>query len=135
ENFGEALAAQQFSPNAIYVLYSRLPLQEGEDGTGRPLQEQILDLQRRQMELMLQIDDPEMMAQMMAQGMQMWQNLDPQTRGRFMAMMMRAGMQMWQNMPPEQRQQMLQSMQEMFQQGFGNPGGPPPPPIPPQGAP
>jgi hypothetical protein len=136
ENFSEALAAQQFSPNAIYVLYSTLPMQGGDDGTGRSLQEQMLELQRRQMELMLQVDDPDLMAQMMAQGMQMWQGLDPQTRGRFMAMMMRAGMQMWQNMPPEQRQQILQSMQEMFQQGFGNLGGPPPPPgPPPPGAP
>lgn len=135
ENFGEALAAQQFSPNAIYVLYSTLPVQGADEGSSRSLQEQMLDLQHRQMELMLQMD-PDMMAQTMAQGMQMWQNLDPQTRGRFLAMMMRAGMQMWQNMPPEQRQQMMQSIHEIFQQGLGNPGGPPPPPAPiPPGAP
>lgn len=129
-NFADELAQQQFSTEPIYILYN--PAANTSIGAGRSVQERFADLQRQQMEMMMQMS-PDEAAQAMAQGMQMWMNLDPQTRAQFMGTMMRAGMQMWQNMPPQMRQQMMGDIMQFGQQFLGQQGGPPvpPPPVPP----
>jgi hypothetical protein len=122
-SFKEELTNGQFSADPVYVLYST-GLAAGAGGTTP--QERMQNLQREQMELMMQMD-PDQVAQAMQQGMQMFMSLDPQTRSQFMGNMMRAGMQMFMNMPAEQRQELMQSIFQTFQQGgvFGGPGGPP----------
>jgi len=123
QQFTEDLEAQQYSTTPVYVVYAA---PGAGDASGLPAQERMLDLQRQQMQLMLQMS-PEQMAEAVNQGMQMYLSLDPQVRQQMMGGMMRAGMQMFMNMPPEQRQQLIQeimgNMQGMF--GPGGPGGPP----------
>jgi hypothetical protein len=122
--FEQQLDAQQISKTPIYVLYN--PSASADPNANKSPEERMLDLQRQQMEMMMQMD-PDQMANAMSQGMQMWMNLDPQTRAQFFGNMMRAGMTMWQNMPAEQRQQMMQDMMNMSQQFFGPGGGGRPP--------
>ncbi|NUQ70508.1 MAG: hypothetical protein HUU17_06760 [Chthonomonadales bacterium] len=146
QGFHEELKSLKFDPVPIYVVYSTLG-----GGEGGSAQDRFLDLQRQQMELMMQMD-PDTLASAMAQGMQMWMSLDPASRSRmlgtmmqagtqmFMQMdprtrtelvggMMRSGMEMWANMPPDQRQRMTQEMmqmgQELANQRGGSPGGRP----------
>jgi hypothetical protein len=122
--FEQQLDAQQISKTPIYVLYN--PSSAADPNANKSPEERMLDLQRQQMEMMMQMD-PDQMANAMSQGMQMWMNLDPQTRAQFVGNMIRAGMNMWQNMPAEQRQQMMQEMMNMSQQFFGGGGGGRPP--------
>jgi len=138
--FAEELRSLNFEPVPVYVIYSTLG-----EGTGGSVQDRFLDLQRQQLELIMQMD-PDTLSDAMAQSMQMFMSLDPQTRSQFVGNMMRAGMQMfmnldprirnemvgglvrsgmemWSNMPPEQRQRFMQEMMQMGQQLFGQAGG------------
>jgi len=81
-----------------------------------------MDMQRQSMEMMLQMS-PEELEQAMSQGLQMFMNMDPQTRTRLMGMQMRAGMQMFMRMSPEQRNELMQGVMQMFG-GAGGPFGP-----------
>lgn len=117
--FKEDLASAQFSGTPIYVLYSVRP------GGGKPPMQELADLQRRSMEMMMSMD-PDQMAAAMDQGMQMFMNMDPDTRSRFMAMQMQAGMKMFQNMSPDQRNQLMQQAMQSLQQSGAFPGGAPP---------
>ncbi len=117
-NFKEELAAGQFNATPIYVLYSQ------HANSLKSPQEELADMQRRSMELMMNLD-PDQMAEAMNQGMQMLMNMDPDTRSRFMSMQMQAGMKMMQSMTPEQRNQLLQQSMQAMQQS-GGPFGPPP---------
>jgi hypothetical protein len=119
QTFKEELASAQFSGTPIYVLYSQKP------GGGKPPMEELADMQRRSMEMMMSMD-PDQMATAMDQGIQMFMNMDPDTRTRFMGMQMQAGMKMLQNMSPDQRNQLMQSAMQSFQQSGGFPGGAPP---------
>jgi hypothetical protein len=120
QSFKDDLTSGQFSPTPIYVLYSLKP-----NGGKLPMDE-LADMQRRSMEMMMSMD-PDQMAQAMDQGVQMFMNMDPDMRNRFMGMQMQAGMKMFQNMSPEQRNQLMQSVMQSFPQGgFGAPGGAPP---------
>lgn len=126
-SFTEDLAAQQFATAPVYVIFSTSP---GPDAS-KSLEDRYMDLQRQQLEMMMQMT-PDQLQAAMARGMQMWQSLDPATRSQMMGQMMRAGMQMFMNMPPEQRQQLMQDVFQSMQGAFG-PGGPPPgPPGPPR---
>lgn len=144
--FAEELRSLNFEPTPVYVIYSTAG-----GGSGSNIQDKFLDLQRQQMELMMQMD-PDTLASAMAQGMQMLMGLDPQTRSRLIGNMMQAGMQMfmqmdpgvrmemvgglvrssmemWANMPQDQRQRFMQEMMQMGQQlgqQLGGPGGTPP---------
>lgn len=93
-NFDQVLDAQQFALAPVYVLYSTAADAVGAGGAS--IQDQLMSLQRQQMDLMMRLD-PEQMTQAMSQGMQMYMNMDPQTRSQFFGNMMRAGMQMWMN--------------------------------------
>ncbi|NLH99992.1 MAG: hypothetical protein GX446_10955 [Chthonomonadales bacterium] len=138
--FGDELRQRQFDPNAVYVIYSTVG-----GGLGGTIEDKFLDLQRQQLELMMQMD-PDALAETFAKGMQMWSSLDPQTQSRlfgnmmragtqmFMNMdpgvranliggMMRSGMEMWANMPPDQRARITQEMMQMGQQIMGQMGG------------
>jgi hypothetical protein len=121
-NFHDELSTGQFSSNPIYVLYSV------RTAGIKPPMEEIADLQRRSMELMMSMD-PDQMAQAMDNGVQMFMNMDPELRGRFLGMQMQAGMKMFQNMAPDQRNQLMQSVMQGIQQNgglpFGGPGGQP----------
>ncbi|MCC6730313.1 MAG: hypothetical protein IT208_13330 [Chthonomonadales bacterium] len=119
-NFDQVLDAQQFALAPVYVLYSTAADAVGAGGAS--IQDQLMSLQRQQMDLMMRLD-PEQMTQAMSQGMQMYMNMDPQTRSQFFGNMMRAGMQMWMNMPADQRNQMMQEMMQNAQGMFGG-GGP-----------
>lgn len=123
QQFTQDLEAQQYSTTPLYVIFAATA---AADASRLPAQQRMLDLQRQQMELMMQMS-PEQMAEAVNQGMQMYMSLDPQVRQQMMGGMMRAGMQMFMNMPPEQRQHLIQeamgNMQGMF--GPGGPGGPP----------
>lgn len=124
--FKDELEAQQFSSKAIYVVY-------GGGGTAGDNAARYMDLQRQSMEMMLQMD-PQQLQQAMANGMQMFMNLDPATRSQVMGNMVRSGMQMFMNMSPDQRQGLIQEVMKnmggMFGQGGpgggGGPGGPRP---------
>lgn len=145
--FGDELRQLRFDPAAIYVIYSTLG-----GGMGKSVEDRFLDLQRQQLELMMQME-PEALAETFAKGMQMWSSLDPQTQSRlfgnmmqagmsmFMRMdpavrtnmiggMMRSSMEMWANMPADQRakltQEMMQMGQQIGQQMGGGQGGRPP---------
>ncbi|MGC8666744.1 MAG: hypothetical protein ACP5VE_01325 [Chthonomonadales bacterium] len=125
-SFTEDLAAQQFATSPVYVIFSTTPSADAP----KSLEERYMDLQRQQLEMMMQMT-PDQLQAAMARGMQMWQSLDPATRTQMMGQMMRAGMQMFMNMPPEQRQQLMQDVFQSMQGAF--PGGPPPgPPGPPR---
>lgn len=140
--FAEELQSLNFDPVPVYVIYSTVG-----GGSGGNVQDRFLDLQRQQLELMMQMD-PDTLASAMAQGMQMFMSLDPQTRSQLVGHMMRSGMQMfmqmdprartelvgglvrssmemWSNLPPEQRQRFMQDMMQMGQQIMGQMGGPP----------
>lgn len=139
--FAEELRSLRFNPAPVYVIYSTLG-----GGAGGSAEEKFLDLQRQQLELMMQMD-PDALAETFAKGMQMWASLDPQTRSRMMANMMQAGtqmfmqmapaaraelvgtmmrssMEMWANMPAEQRQRLTQEMMQLGQQLGGQMGAP-----------
>ena len=117
-NFEEALTSQQFSPKPIYILYaSRL-------AAGNSPVDELMAMQKRQMELMMQLS-PQQMTEMMTKGIEMFTQMDPQTRSRMMGQMMQSGMQMFQSMSPEARNQLLQ--------GFGGLGGIPGGGVPPGG--
>ncbi len=144
--FSDELRQRQFDPNGVYVIYSTVG-----GGLGASLEDRFLDLQRQQLELMMQMD-PDALAETFAKGMQMWSSLDPQTQSRLMGNMMRAGtqmfmrmdpntranlmggmmrsgMEMWANMPPDERAKLTQEMMQMGQQamgGMGQGGGRPP---------
>jgi hypothetical protein len=134
--FGDELRQRQFDPGGIYVIYSTIG-----GGFGQSVEDRFLDLQRQQLELMMQLD-PDALAETFAKGMQMWSSLDPQTQSRLFGNMMQAGMQMfmkmdpavrtnliggmmrssmemWANMPPDQRAKLTQEMMQMGQQ-LGN---------------
>ena len=117
-NFKEDLAQNQFSQEPIYVLYSTNPLADS-----RPPSEQLADMQRRSMEMMMNMD-PDQMAEAANQGVQMFLSMDPDMRSRFMAVQMQAGMKMMQSMTPDQRQQMMQMGAAMAQQFIGGGQGP-----------
>lgn len=119
-SFSQELEDQQFSQKAIYVLFSTDPRADA----SKTMEDRMADLQREQMDLMMQMD-PDQLSNAMARGMQMFMNLDPASRAQYMGTMMRAGMQMFQNMPADQRQQL---MQDVFQNAGGLFGGAPPPP-------
>lgn len=117
DGFKQDLAAGQFSTVPVYVVYST----SASSGT---MQDRMADLQRQQMELMMQMS-PEQMTESMAKGMDMWISLDPNMRMQMMGSMMRGGMQMFMNLSPEQRQQFTQEMMQIGQQlGGGFPGAP-----------
>lgn len=116
QNFADALAAQQFTTDPIYVLYNTNP----NAAPNITPEDRFLQLQREQMNMMMQMS-PDQMANAMQQGMQLYMNLDPQTRAQFMGQMMQAGMQMWQNMSPEMRQEMFSQMGQMFGGGGRRP--------------
>jgi hypothetical protein len=118
QNFANELKDGQFVTVPIYIFYSTVGGAEG-----KTMEEKFVDLQRQQMEMMLQMT-PDQMAQSMAAGMQMFSQMDPSTRSQFMGNMMKASMQMFQQMSPEDRNAMMQSaMQAFSQSGFGGPGG------------
>lgn len=119
--FKDELQAGQFDTKPVYVLYSLSVSPEA-----RSVEERFADLQRQQMEMMMNMSPEEMSASMQA-SMQTFMNMDPQMRGQMMGNMMRAGMQMFMNMPADQRNQLLQGFGG-FQGGF--PGAPPGPPRP-----
>jgi hypothetical protein len=119
-NFTEELQASEFHTSPIYVFYSQNPGIES-----KSVEERFADLQRQQMEMMMNMS-PEEMAGAMQYGMDQFMNMDPQLRTQMMGNMMRAGMQMFMNMPADQRNQMMQGMGQMFQGiGGGFPGGQP----------
>jgi len=140
--FADELKSLRFDPAPVYVVYSTLGA-----GSGGSAQDKFLDLQRQQLELMMQMD-ADTLAGSMAQAMQMLSSLDPQTRTQlfgtmmragtqmFMQMdpqartemiggMMRSGMEMWASMPPDQREKLTRDMMQMGQQIMGQMGGPP----------
>jgi hypothetical protein len=111
-SFTEELQSGQFSTTPIYILYAQTVTPES-----RSVEERFADLQRQQMEMMMNMS-PEEMSLAMQSSMQGFMNMDPQMRAQVMGNMMQAGMQMFQNMSPEQRGQLMQ--------GFGQfPGGVP----------
>jgi hypothetical protein len=111
-SFVEDLQAGQFNTTPVYILYATTVSLES-----KSVEERFADLQRQQMEMMMNMS-PEEMTQAMQASMQSFMNMDPQMRTRMMGNMMQAGVQMFQSMPADQRMQLLQ--------GFGNfPGGPP----------
>ncbi|MEP6754978.1 MAG: hypothetical protein ABJA67_05715 [Chthonomonadales bacterium] len=120
-NFGQELTAGQFTTTPIYVLYAKV----GTDG--RTMEDKYADLQRQSMDMMMSMT-PDQLSASMAQGMAMFNNLDPATRSAVMGNMMRAGMQMFQNMSEADRASMMQSAMQAAQQngggGFGFPGAP-----------
>jgi hypothetical protein len=120
-NFGEALQAQQFSTDGIIVIYSTVG---GPDLT-KSAEDRFFDLQKQQMDMMMQMD-PDQLGQAMSRGMELWNQMDPTTRSAFMGQMMRAGMQMFNNMSPDQKQQMMQDAMQMFGGLGGGFGGKPP---------
>jgi hypothetical protein len=124
--FKDDLASGQFNGTPIYVLYSL------KANGGKSAAEELADMQKRSMDLMMSMD-PDQMAAAMDQGVQMFMNMDPEMRGRFLGMQMQAGMKMFQNMNPDQRNQLMgQIMQSVQQNGgglFGGPGGTPAPPA------
>lgn len=124
QTFGQDLKDMQFDAGGVYVIYSTSPW--ADLGGAKSTEDRFFDLQREQMEMMMQMD-PDQLGQAMARGMDLWSNMDPALRGQFMGQMMRAGMQMWNNMPAEQRQTMMQEMMQNAQQFFGGFGGNPPP--------
>ncbi len=119
DTFKEDLAASKFGPEPIYVIYSTA----SDSFAGMTAEEKFQDLQRQQMEMMLQMN-PDEMAQAMTGSMNMMMNMDPAARSQMMGSMMKAGMQMFQNMPADQRNALMQDMAGMMQGAFGG-GGPP----------
>jgi len=141
--FSDELVSLSFEPTPVYVLYSTLG-----GGSGGTLQDKLLDLQRQQYELLMQMD-PDTLASAMSQSMQMLMALDPQTRSRIMGNMMQGSMRMltqmdprtrnemvagmirtsmetWNSMPEQDRKQFTQEMMRMGQelgQQFGQQGG------------
>lgn len=120
--FQQNLADQQFEIKPVYVIYNAKANAEEDKSP----EDRMLDLQREQMELMMQMDE-DSLSQSMARGMQLWNNFDPQMRTQVMGTMMRAGMQMFQSMSPADQQNMMQMMMQNAQGLFGGAGGPPRP--------
>src|SRR5205085_10191923 len=89
QNFDQALEPQQSSQPGVYVILTTL---EG-PGAQSP-EDRFFDLQREQMEMMMQMD-PDQLSQAMSHGMDLWMNMDPALRGQMMGQMMKAGMQMF----------------------------------------
>lgn len=112
--FYEDLKTSDFTPRPLYVLYSLRPTAGSGDEKG--VAKQFVDLQRQQMQMMLQMS-PEQLTEAMSQGIQIFQNLDPATRNQLMGNMMRSGMQMFQSLSPAERQQIFQMI------GPPSPGG------------
>jgi hypothetical protein len=117
QSFTEELQAGQFSPSPIYVVYATTA-----SADAKSMEDRFADLQRQQMELMMQMS-PEEMSAAMEHGMNQFMNMDPAVRQQMMGNMMQAGMRMFMNMPPDQRNQMFQNMGQMFQGFGGAPGG------------
>ncbi len=118
QNFPQELTANQFNNAPVYIFYAKTPMADA-----MTPEEKYLDLQRQQMEMMMNMT-PDQMAQSMASGMQMFMNMDPSVRSQFMGNMMRSGMQMFQNMSAEDRNTLMQGAMQAFQGGgFGAPRG------------
>jgi hypothetical protein len=108
-NLEAELKAQEFNPDAVYVIYST---ELGADGA-KSAEDRFFDLQKEQMDMMMQMDGDQL-SQAMARGMDLYAQLDPATRSALMGQMMRAGMQMFMNMPADQRQALMQDAASMF---------------------
>jgi hypothetical protein len=120
-NFDKELEAQQFDPGGIYVIYSTVP----GGAAGKTLSDRVSDMQRESMELMMQMDEPQLQ-DAVQRGLDMFMNMDPSMRAKFMGMQMKAGMQAFMNMPQDQRNQLMQEMMGFAQGMFGGqtaPGG------------
>ena len=113
-SFADDLQAGQFAPTPVYVLYSLTSKPEAQT-----LGERYADLQREQMQMMMQMT-PDELSESMNNGLQMFMNMDPNVRQQMMGTMMKAGMQMFMNMSPDQRNQLLQGI---FPGGLPGGGG------------
>ena len=125
------LTAQKLDKTPVIVLYFSSK-NVTDLALGQPAANKLGDIQRQQMQLMLQMD-PNQIANATKNSMSMMMNLDPNTRVQMMVGTATGFIQMMQSLPPDQRRQFFTDMRQTFTQMRGQmqgpgfmPGGPSP---------
>jgi hypothetical protein len=103
-----AVHAGRLGDRPVYLLYSTTAAADG-----RAAAEQLVDLQRQQLDLMLRVP-PEQLPNPALQGMQLFSALPPAAQQQYAERLLAAGDQLWEGTPPARRRELVQAAQQTF---------------------